>query len=435
MSFKLTLIILNVIAVAVTLAVVFWYVGSKKRNPESEPANLTPFLPDEQLEGRRLERVLATSLISAAIMLIALLAYFIWEPWRTEAGTDQFLERSIERGATLFANDQMDEYQSEFSLLCADCHGEEATGGTEQEIIESDLDECQQEENQGNVDVPQCLPIQVTWSAPDLTRASLIYSRAQLIDIITYGRPGTPMPAWGVKSGEGAKNAQSINDLVNYITSLAMTSEEATQQSTEAIDTYRDEAEAKVTDLQAAVDESTAALTAAQADPATSEDDLEVLTDELELAQEQLALATAYRDDVATLSDGAILFRLNCARCHTKGWSYFENEPERVDLPVLPPQGSGAYGPNLTGGAVLLQFPGKSGLLNQVAWVTDGVPANRAYGARGISSGRMPHFGSVLTKAQIRAIVDYERELFGDVSSESAGGGSSESDADEETNA
>ena len=40
-----------------------------------------------------------------------------------------------------------------------------------------------------------------------------------------------------------------------------------------------------------------------------------------------------------------------------------------------------------------------------------GVPANEAYGIRGISSGRMPHFGAVLTKEQIEAIMAYERTL------------------------
>ena len=111
------------------------------------------------------------------------------------------------------------------------------------------------------------------------------------------------------------------------------------------------------------------------------------------------------------LSDGAILFRLNCARCHTKGWSYHVTDPARADLPPLPPQGSGAYGPNLNGGSVLLQFPGEAGLQNQLNWVTVGVPAFQQYGVRGISSGRMPHFGQALTKAQIKAIVEYERSL------------------------
>ena len=44
-------------------------------------------------------------------------------------------------------------------------------------------------------------------------------------------------------------------------------------------------------------------------------------------------------------------------------------------------------------------------------WVTQGVPANQQYGIRGISSGRMPHFGNLLTPTQIAEIVDYERGL------------------------
>ena len=42
------------------------------------------------------------------------------------------------------------------------------------------------------------------------------------------------------------------------------------------------------------------------------------------------------------------------------------------------------------------------------AWISEGVEANAGYGIRGISSGRMPHFGAVLTKTQIEAIMAAE---------------------------
>jgi hypothetical protein len=174
MSFRLSLILLNVVVIGATLAVIGWYVFSKRRNPEPEPANLTPFLEDEALEGRRLERVLGWSLVCSAVMLVALLAYFLWEPFRTADADDQFLDRSIERGAVLYANQQSPIYESEFSLLCADCHGPEGTGGVAGFTLQPEADECQEEENQGNPDVPQCLPTQVQWSAPDLTRAPLV---------------------------------------------------------------------------------------------------------------------------------------------------------------------------------------------------------------------------------------------------------------------
>ena len=109
------------------------------------------------------------------------------------------------------------------------------------------------------------------------------------------------------------------------------------------------------------------------------------------------------------LSEGAILFRLNCARCHTKNWSFFD--PTKLNQPPPARMGSGAYGPPLTDGTVVLQFPGMAGRDQQLQWVGVGVPANQQYGVRGISSGRMPHFGKILSAAQIAEIVDYERSL------------------------
>ena len=43
--------------------------------------------------------------------------------------------------------------------------------------------------------------------------------------------------------------------------------------------------------------------------------------------------------------------------------------------------------------------------------ISIGVPANEQYGIRGISSGRMPHFGAVLSKTDIESIMAYERSL------------------------
>ena len=412
MSFRLALVILNVIAIGAILGVIFWRVVSIRRNPEKEPANLTPFLQDDDLEGRRLERVLGWALVMGLITAIAIPAYFIWEPTREQKMVDLFKERSIQRGATLFANKQMDAYDAEFSLLCADCHGSDAKGSVAPFVIQPEADKCQQKANQKNPDVPECLPDQVQWSAPDLTTAGLRFSKAQLIEIVTYGRPGTPMPAWGVKSGKGAKNDQSIEDLVNYILSLQITPAQAQAQSAKAIGKYKQQARGFVTDRQDNLSTAESALADAQSKGASA-DELATLQTAVTKAQSEVQQAIAYRDEVNGLSDGAILFRLNCARCHTKGWSYFQNEPYRTDLPVQPQQGSGALGPSLLNGAVELQFPGQAGVKQQYTWIADGTtpPDHQQYGARGISTGRMPHFGQMLTKAQINAIIEYERSL------------------------
>ncbi|MGH9026702.1 MAG: c-type cytochrome, partial [Acidimicrobiia bacterium] len=94
----------------------------------------------------------------------------------------------------------------------------------------------------------------------------------------------------------------------------------------------------------------------------------------------------------------------------TQGWSYY-NPLEPDDAPPPGEMGGGAYGPNLTDGRELEQFPGAEGPQDQYDFIADGVRRNDQYGVRGISSGRMPHFGKVLTKQQIQAIVEYERGL------------------------
>jgi mono/diheme cytochrome c family protein len=105
--------------------------------------------------------------------------------------------------------------------------------------------------------------------------------------------------------------------------------------------------------------------------------------------------------DGTSAGDGATLFKVNCARCHTRGWSY--GEPDVM--------GGGAFGPNITGGATLRQFPD---LDTMVEFVTLGSEYAKPYGVRGVGGhegGGMPGFGSLLTKDQIRAIIDYERSL------------------------
>jgi mono/diheme cytochrome c family protein len=115
-------------------------------------------------------------------------------------------------------------------------------------------------------------------------------------------------------------------------------------------------------------------------------------------------------------TDGQALFNAFCARCHTKGFSY--GQP---DTP-----GGGAYGPNLTNGDELRQFPNAA---DQVDYVTIGATYGKSYGTRGIGSmaadprldievpgaamqgGGMPKFDEMLSPEQITAVVNYERGL------------------------
>jgi len=406
MSVRQALIILNALAVVAIVVVLGVRVLSLRRNPEpSEPQNKTPFLRDEDLEGRRLERVLGWSLLFTVVLALALPVYFLVEPDRQVDADRAFDERAVERGAVLFANADSPAYDPTVSLLCADCHGVDGSGGSAPFTLQPEDESCDPEAEVTETTPEQCRPVRVTWEAPALNVAALRYDRAALTQIITFGRPGTPMPAWGVASGEGVLNTQSIDDLVDYVESLAISPERAKREATEQLEGARGNAEEDVVDAQTAVTEAQTALAAA---PPDQREEAETTLAE---AEEAVVAAVAYRDQVVAATDGELLFQFQCARCHTKGWSYYDPlDPSAAPLPG-PQGGGGAFGPNLTEGSELRQFPGATGVDQQIQFVAEGVAANRPYGVRGISSGRMPHFNQTLTESQIELIVDYERNL------------------------
>jgi mono/diheme cytochrome c family protein len=408
-SFESAIAIVNGVAVVVLGGFVIWRVVSLRRNPEPKPPlNLAPGLPDEDLEGRKLERVLGWALLFTVVLALALPLYFIYEPTREATANSEFLKESVQRGATLFANSQSKFYDSATSLQCANCHGVNGEGGTAPFTLQPEADLCQVPQNQSNAGVPQCLSQQVSWQAPALNTELYRFTREQAAQIITYGRPGTPMPPWGVASGKGVLGDQGIEDLVNFIQSIQISQKKAQQESAQAVANYKAQAAQVVTTSASAVTAAQTQLAQAQARgaPASVLNSLQSQVTEL---QAELAAAQQNSAEVQGLSDGAILFRVNCARCHTKNWSFYD--PTKLSQSKPAPQGSGAYGPPLNGGTVLLQFPGLTGRQQQIMWVTVGVPANQPYGTRGISSGRMPHFGQLLTPKQIEDIVDYERGL------------------------
>lgn len=409
MSFRTALIVLTLVVFGLMLVYLAWRVLSVRRNPSAkEPENLTPYLDDEGLEGPRLERALGWSLIFVMIVALALPLYFLFEPNRQESHAEFFDEQAAERGAVLFANSQSKAYDATKSLLCANCHGVDGGGGQAPFVLQPELDICDIPENKSNPAVPECLPVQVSWTAPALDTVLLRFPEEEVFQILTWGRPGTPMPAWGVESGKGVLNTQSINDLIAYLKSIQITKSEAQARSTKAVIEFRQQAKENLDQQEEGLAAARADLAKAQASGASAAT-IRELEAEVANAEAVVASAQAWADQVAAMGEGEVLFRLNCARCHTKGASYYD--PNNLKLPEPPPQGSGAFGPNLTGGSTLVQFPGGAGAQEQFDWVALGRPANEGYGVRGISSGRMPYFVNMLSEKQIKAIVAYERSL------------------------
>ncbi len=190
----------------------------------------------------------------------------------------------------------------------------------------------------------------VAWKAPALNTALIKFSEESIRYILVYGRPFSPMSPWGLEGG-GPLNDQQIETLIEYMKSIQITPEEAQADIAEALAEARE------------------------------------------------------NPDNAGKSDGELLFNLEaaagaygCARCHTKGWSY--------DDPSV--TAGGAYGPNLTGGATVRQFPVQS---DHEEFIRVGPVEGKRYGVQGQGNCCMPGFGQIYTDEQIRAVVEYERTL------------------------
>src|SRR5262245_45006004 len=231
MNLRQWVILINVLALVMLAGFLLWSVYKRRHGEvEKAPANESRFLSDDDLEGRRLERVLGWSLVFVTLFSVAMLVYLVREPSRQDESIAYFDEGSIARGRTLFANPESEFYDSVLSLQCANCHGSDGGGGSTTSVIDPD-----------GAEGPQP-PESLIWRAPALNTELLRFSEDEVEQIITFGRPGTPMQAFGVAGG-GAENTQTIEDLVAYIGSIQLSADEAKQQAEDELADARDAAE------------------------------------------------------------------------------------------------------------------------------------------------------------------------------------------------
>ncbi len=419
----IALIVLTGFAVYVLFNV--FATGTKEIGSEVELApNRKPYFDDEILETRRLEFVQTVGVGTLFIICLALPLYWLGEPGRHE-GRDEFTtEIFIERG------------QEKYTALCSQCHGAGAVGGQAAYTI---LDE-----NARYVAA-------VNWTAPALNTVLYRFSIDEVTHILNYGRPQSPMPAWGAPGG-GPLTTQQLEEIIEYLKSIQLTPEEITADvqaglRNEVIARVRaDHAEAgtKLNDATAVLNDAAATT----ADKAAAEKDRAAATQELTDAFDALidglgaAVLGNDRDATASLLDtylvglaadnleayGELLFNnrggaggYGCARCHTAGFSWGADELlaanpalEGLVEPEIP--GGGGFGPSLRG--VEAQFVSAA---SQEAFISAGCSPNLQYGNNGVCepSGQMPGFGDestdldggLLTPEQIAAIVQYERGL------------------------
>jgi len=333
----------------------FLNLGSSRRELGSEvemAPNRKPYYDDEQLEGPRLERMQVLGVLLLITMVIGLPLYWAFEPSRQAGAVEQQELTFRGWGERLFETTQNGGFN------CAGCHGGMEGAGNFAPFAVTDV-------KTGEVTT-------VNWYAPAVNTVFYRFSKEEVRFILNYGRPFSPMAAWGAPGG-GPMTQQNIETLLAYMEKIQI----------EPVGCLTDEVFVKDSDPYICEGGSL---------PATTQSEIQAAVD-------------TYIEANAGASEGEALFNIDlaygaysCARCHTPGWSY--GDPGVT--------ASGAFGWNLTGGATNSHFPSEQDMIN---FIKVGSKNGVKYGVQGQGSGRMPGFGRMLTDEQIKAIVEYVRSL------------------------
>ncbi len=346
-----------VILVVIVLGWVGYYLlnnlGARRElGSEVEMApNRKPYYDDETLEGPRLERMQLLGVLLLITMVIGLPLYWVLEPDRQAGAQEHRQNEFIGWGADLFATTDKGGFN------CAGCHGANGEGGAAPYTLTDTLT--------GEVTA-------VNWYAPALNTVFYRFSKEEVRFILNYGRPFSPMAAWG-EPGGGPMTTQNIETLLIFLESIQIQPEGCLTEASFVKD----------------------------ADPYVCEGGTLPAADQQSVTD---AVAT-YQKANPGASEGEALFNISlgggaysCARCHTQGWSY--SNPGVT--------GQGGMGWNLTGGSTAAHFPSEA---DMISFIQSGSKNGAKYGLQGQGTGRMPGFGHLLTEEQIKAIVEYVRSL------------------------
>ncbi|MBI4884852.1 MAG: c-type cytochrome [Actinobacteria bacterium] len=327
-------------------------VARRELGSEAEVApNRKVYYDDDKLEGSRLERMQFLGVLMLITMVIGLPLYWVLEPGRQAGAVDAKQAQFRGWGEELFAT------TADGGFNCAGCHGGMSGAGAAAPYPITDTT--------GKVTV-------VSWYAPALNTIFYRYSQEEVRFILNYGRPFSPMPAWGAPGG-GPMTEQNIETLLVYMKSIQLPPEGCITD-----DAFVNKADPFVCDGGVL--------------PQATRDDIQAAVERYQAAN-------------PGASEGEALFNLDiasgaysCARCHTPGWSY--GQPG-VDA-------QGAFGWNLTGGATNTHFASEQ---DMITFIKAGSKNGARYGVQSQGTGRMPGFGHLLSDEQIKAIVEYVRGL------------------------
>ena len=408
--------------------------------------NRKPYLSDEEFENTKLNRSLLFSLVMLASIAVGLPLYWLAEPGRQENASSGVLRKDATRGEVLF------------EANCQRCHNPGGVGGVAPFTLT--------DEAQGK------FVAQVQWTAPALTSVFTRFDETEVRYILNYGRG--VMPPWGTIGG-GPMTDQQINELIVYLRTIQNIGDEGTKKVADEVmagvtamakaDVLEEDSTLVAQSTAIAADEANVAALQTQIDATTDKSRIDTLNVSKKQIQDKITAArkkldadadAAAKARVETITKapagspsqllyGKYLFsnpassgQYNCARCHTKGWSYNgDTVKDKSGQPLFPAgllPGGGFFGPNLTNGLTTRQFETAA---THEDFIAAGSEIGVKYGQYGQGTGKMPGFGTrtedrcqippdpgeggapiadcvypaILTPEQIAAVVAYERSL------------------------
>ena len=275
--------------------------------------NRKPYLADEDLEGQKLDRSLTFALIMLAILAVVLPFYWLAEPGRQDGAEDAYQLKFEVEGETTYVS----------GAQCVNCHAAGGVGGQAAYVLQDGDGQFLANAN---------------WYAPSLNDVLLRYSEDEVRFVLNYGRPGSPMAAWGTPGG-GPLTEQQVQNIIEYLKTVQIQTLDPVAMSEAAGDD-----EAALAEMQTAANELVTDIRE-EVDRSLAEGEFDTVGE----AVFNLGLYSGYRN-------GA----LSCARCHTRGWSLGPDVSTDVLEAGVAGCGGGdpsGIGYNLCGGSVKNRFP------------------------------------------------------------------------------
>ena len=296
-------------------------------------ANKKPYLSDEELEGKKLDYSLGFALVVLGILALALPFYWLAEPGRQDGAVAAYQLNFESRGGDLYLE----------GAQCVNCHAAGGVGGGAAYVLQ---------------DADGQFLANANWIAPALNNVFHRYSEEEVTYVLNFGRPGSPMAAWGTPGG-GPLTSQQVQNTIEYMQTFEI-------QSLDPIDIVEaggpEADDPETIEAQAAADELAADIRA-EVERSVADGEFDSIGE----AVFNLGYFSGYRGG-----------SLSCARCHTAGWSLGPSVPHPSGDPLdegVAGCGGGypsGIGFNLCNGSVLNRFPSDAWKLPDGSWAPFG---------------------------------------------------------------